>query len=153
MRVFKPFSAFIRIITEIIFDIRVFMIMLLLCLAAFSNVLVILDSNRATDDEKSIESLTGVLFFDALVHAYLTGLGDFNKDNYSTSDPVVVWIMFLLATFLVMLVFMNMLIAMMGETFGRITAIQEQSTLKEICQMIDDNNWLLNISEVFKSDR
>jgi len=153
MRVFKPFSAFIRIITEIIFDIRVFMIMLVLCLAAFANVLIILDNNRESDDEKSIESLTGFIFFDALVHAYLTGLGDFSKDNYAISDPVVVWIMFLLATFLVMLVFMNMLIAMMGETFGRITAIQEQSTLKELCQMIDDNNWLLNISEVFKGDR
>lgn len=153
MRLFKPFSAFIRIITEIIFDIRVFSVMLFLCLAAFANVLMILDNNRELEEEKSIEPFTGFILFDALVHAYLTGLGDFAKDNYAISDPVVVWIMFLLATFLVMLVFMNMLIAIMGETFGRITAIQEQSTLKELCQMIDDNNWLLDIAQVFKSDR
>lgn len=88
-----------------------------------------------------------------MIHAYLTGLGDFNKDNYSISDDVIVWVMFLLATFLVQLVFMNMLIAIMGESFGRITAIQEQSTLKEICGMIDDCHWLLEISDVFKSNR
>mmetsp|Transcript_26943 Transcript_26943/g.19397 ORF Transcript_26943/g.19397 Transcript_26943/m.19397 type:complete len:303 (+) Transcript_26943:5575-6483(+) len=153
MRIFKPFSAFIRIISEIIMDIRVFSIMLLFCLAAFANCLMILDNNRDNPDEKNIAPYTGSFVFDAMIHAYLTGLGDFNKDNYSLSDDVVVWIMFLLATFLVQLVFMNMLIAIMGESFGRITAIQEQSTLKEICGMIDDCHWLLEISDVFKSDR
>lgn len=153
MRIFKPFSAFIRIITEIIMDIRVFSVMLIFCLAAFANVLMILDNNRELEEEKNITPFTGQIIFDAMIHAYLTGLGDFNKDNYSIADDVIVWIMFLLATFLVQLVFMNMLIAIMGESFGRITAIQEQSTLKEICGMIDDCHWLLEISDVFKSNR
>lgn len=134
-------------------DIRVFSIMLLFCLAAFANVLMILDNNRDNPEDKNIAAYTGSFIFDAMIHAYLTGLGDFNKDNYSLSDDVIVWIMFLIATFLVQLVFMNMLIAIMGESFGRITAIQEQSTLKEICGMIDDCHWLLEISDVFKGDR
>lgn len=134
-------------------DIRVFSVMLLFCLAGFANVLIILDSNRTSEDEKNITPYTGQIIFDAMIHAYLTGLGDFNKDNYSIADDVIVWIMFLLATFLVQLVFMNMLIAIMGESFGRITAIQEQSTLKEICGMIDDCHWLLEISDVFKTNR
>lgn len=153
MRIFKPFSAFIRIISEIIMDIRVFSIMLLFCLAAFANVLMILDNNRDNPEDKNIAPYTGSFIFDAMIHAYLTGLGDFNKDNYSLSDNVIVWVMFLIATFLVQLVFMNMLIAIMGESFGRITAMQEQSTLKEICGMIDDCHWLLEISDVFKNDR
>lgn len=96
---------------------------------------------------------TGIVPIDALLHAYLTGLGDFNKDNYSAGDNKTMWLMFFIATILVQLVFMNMLIAIMGESFGRITAIQEQSTLKEICTMIDDHIWLLNISELYKDKR
>ena len=41
MRLFKRFSAFVRIITEIVLDIKVFFLMLFLCLCAFSNVICI----------------------------------------------------------------------------------------------------------------
>ena len=76
-------------------------------------------------------------------------MGDFNKDNYSEGNALVVWIFFLMATVLVQLVFMNMLIAIMGESFGRITAITEQAVMKEICVMMNDNIYLLNIGYLF----
>ena len=46
LRLFKPFSAFIRIISEIANDIQIFTAMLMLCLAAFANVLMVLQDNR-----------------------------------------------------------------------------------------------------------
>ena len=46
LRLFKPFSAFIRIISEIGKDIKIFTAMLLLCLAAFANCLMVLNDNR-----------------------------------------------------------------------------------------------------------
>ena len=46
MRLFRPFSAFIRMIAEILIDIRVFMVMLMLCLAAFANIVYLLNDNR-----------------------------------------------------------------------------------------------------------
>jgi len=42
MRLFKPFSAFIRMITEIIKDIQVFLVMLVIALGAFANIIFIL---------------------------------------------------------------------------------------------------------------
>lgn len=154
LRLFKDFSAFIRIISEIVKDIRVFSVMLALCLAAFANSIIVLNNNRENNGLTPIfDSYVGWGPADALIHAYLTGLGDFNKDNYSEGNAIAVWIFFLFATVLVQLVFMNMLIAIMGESFGRITAIQEQSTLKELCVMMDDHIWLLKISEVFASKR
>ena len=154
LRLFNNFSAFIRIISEIVKDIRVFSVMLALCLAAFANVIIVLNNNREINDQTPIfDSYVGWGPVDALIHAYLTGLGDFNKDNYSEGNAITVWIFFLCATVLVQLVFMNMLIAIMGESFGRITAIQEQSTLKELCVMMDDHIWLLKISQVFASKR
>jgi hypothetical protein len=154
LRLFKDFSAFIRIISEIVKDIRVFSVMLALCLAAFANCIIVLNNNREINDQTPIfDSYVGWGPADALIHAYLTGLGDFNKDNYSEGNSIVVWIFFLSATVLVQLVFMNMLIAIMGESFGRITAIQEQSTLKELCVMMDDHIWLIKIGQVFASKR
>jgi len=124
MRLFKQFSAFIRIISEIIKDIQVFSAMLFLCLAAFANCIIVLQNNRkGTDSPPIFDSFTGIEPFDAIIHAYLTGLGDFNKDNYSEGNDITIWLFFLFATILVQLVFMNMLIAIMGESFGRITAI------------------------------
>ena len=46
-----------------------------------------------------------------------------------------------------------MLIAIMGESFGRITSIADQCVLKEICIMINDHIWLLKISELFSKSR
>ena len=65
--------------------------MFFLCLAAFANCLMILQNNRANCDASVdptcapaiFDSYIGIGPIDALIHAYLTGLGDFNKDNYS----------------------------------------------------------------------
>mmetsp|Transcript_220 Transcript_220/g.321 ORF Transcript_220/g.321 Transcript_220/m.321 type:complete len:252 (-) Transcript_220:468-1223(-) len=124
MRLFQPFSAFIRMITEIIKDVKVFLVMLLISLFAFANIIFVLNKNRIVDDQAPIfEPLIGIAPIDAIIHAYLTGLGDFGKDNYSEDNSMVVWIMFILATLIVQLIFMNLLIAIMGESFARINGI------------------------------
>ena len=88
-----------------------------------------------------------------MIHAYLTGLGGFNKDNYSEYNSRSVWIMLILATIIVQLMLMNLLIAIMGESFSRITAIMQQSTLKELCAIMQDHIWLQKIDELFESKR
>lgn len=156
MRLFRAFAAFIRMITEILKDIQVFMVMLLLCLGAFTSVIMILQINRSGSDEEVApiyDAYIGFPFFDAFIHAYLTGLGDFNKDNYSERDAVITWVMFLIATVLVQLVFMNLLIAIMGESFSKIMAMMEQSTQKELCSMMEDHIWLQRIDELFATSR
>lgn len=164
LRIYKSFSAFIRMIQEIVVDIKVFSVMLFLCLAGFANIMMILNNNRDLTGQSAIyDNYVGFGPANALIHAYLTGLGDFNKDNYALQDDngnmatgdnnVITWIFFLGATFLVQLVFMNMLIAMMGESFGRISGILEQSTLKECCVMMNDHIWLLDFAEQFKKKR
>ena len=77
-------------ITEILKDIQVFLVMLIISLGAFANIIYILNLNREEESCTNnpdcgpiYDSLIGVPPLDALIHAYLTGLGDFNKDNYS----------------------------------------------------------------------
>lgn len=124
MRLFKPFSAFIRMITEIVKDVKVFLVMLMIALGSFANVIYVLNLNRLDSGSEPIyEDNVGIAPIDAVIHAYLTGLGEFGKDNYSAENAKVVWIMFILATIIVQLIFMNLLIAIMGESFARITGI------------------------------
>jgi len=122
MRLFKPFSAFIRMITEIVKDIQVFLVMLIISLAAFANIIYVLNLNREGDlaDVPIYSDLVGFAPADAMIHAYLTGLGEFGMDNYSESDSTAMWIMFFMATVIVQLIFMNLLIAIMGESFARV---------------------------------
>jgi hypothetical protein len=50
---------------------------------------------------------------------YLLMLGEFYIDGYkSGSYSLLTWIFFMLATFIVLVVFMNLLIAIMSETFS-----------------------------------
>jgi hypothetical protein len=59
-------------------------------------------------------------------------LGDFDSEAYRIGyDKNFAMVMFLLATFIICVVFMNMLIAIMGETFGQVTEEAEQSGLQE----------------------
>lgn len=154
MRLFKPFASFIRAITQIIADSMVFMFMLFLCLAAFSNILIILQSNR---EENSIEGVyddaLNNTIMSSLLNSYLTGLGEFQYDNYSEDHEYFTWGAFILATFVIQLIFMNMLIAIMGETFSRISETQDQATMREVASMISSYFYLLDIKEIYKHER
>lgn len=52
---------------------------------------------------------------------------------------------FILGTFVIQVVFMNMLIAIMGDTFARVQEVAEESGLKERVVLINDHDWLIDI--------
>ena len=58
-------------------------------------------------------ALTDATYSDFLLHVYLLDFGDFSIDGYSRLDLAI----FILAVLVVPLVFLNMLIAIMGDTF------------------------------------
>ena len=61
--------------------------------------------------------------------------------------------MFLLATFIIAVVFMNMLIAIMGETFGSVQEASVESGLRERVVLISDHAWLLDLKKIFKGKK
>lgn len=97
-----------------------------------------------------VNTYLGIPKADALISAYFMGLGEFAYDGYSVGpNSSSAWFMFLLATFITCVVFMNMLIAIMGETFGAVTEKSEQSGLNEQINLINDHVWLLDLRKLF----
>lgn len=131
MRLFRSTAYFITLISQTIFDVRIFSMMLAIILCAFANFFFVLNNNTVESDGfHYVGSYVGNTVADAFIAMYLMGLGEFDMDGYSQGTNVyMTWGFFLMGTFLVLVVFMNMLIAIMGDTFGNVQAIQEESAL------------------------
>jgi hypothetical protein len=63
-------------------------------------------------------------------------LGDFETSSYENSPAVHV--MFMLCTFLVTVVFLNVLIAVISDTFDKIQEVQDSSRVKGMAQAVYD---------------
>jgi hypothetical protein len=96
----------------------------------------------------------GDSFIDSLFYQYLLGLGDFHTDNY-TAHPanILIYIYFFLATMFTQIMFLNMLIAIMGETFGRVSEAKERSALMERTHLYGDFMWGITLTKALKGKR
>jgi hypothetical protein len=84
---------------------------------AFVNFFFIINMNQPG----TIPERTGNKWFDAWLYVYLLSLGEFGDFPFTDGrDTFIVYFMFILGTFVILVVFMNMLIAIMGDTFGNV---------------------------------
>ena len=92
---------------------------------------------------------------DSVISIYLLGaMGDFDSGQYEVGYNKYVAIgMFLLATFLIQAVFMNMLIAIMGETFGNVLEAAEQNGLREQVILMADFVWIVDLDKLLKNKK
>ena len=91
---------------------------------------------------------------DSFLHIYRISLGDFDTDRY-TAHPAAkcIWIYFFLATLLTQVMFLNMLIAIMGDTFSRVNNQKDVNALKERTKMYADFLWAIRLTEELKDQR
>jgi len=118
LRIFHPTAAFIRMITEVMKDISIFTLMLIVALMAFGNGFYILDGSGK--DVIEVRTM-GRDFWQTFAFTYQAGLGEFKTDNYADSNhEVIVWIIFVLCTLFIQILFLNMLIAIIADTFDKV---------------------------------
>lgn len=85
MRLFKETSVLIRMLGQIIHDIKAFSVMLLICVGLFATTNLILDQGRKDNgiDSPISDVAMGNAFVDSFIRAYLVGLGDYSTDSFS----------------------------------------------------------------------
>ena len=100
----------------------------------------------SNDDNAVLVKYTGIAFIDSIIAIYQFSLGDFNYDGFINSEyDYLLWGSFILCTFLMIVVFMNMIIAIMGNTFANVMEQQYETALNENISLIYDHIWLLDL--------
>jgi hypothetical protein len=157
MRLFSSLAYYVKLIMQTLSDSFPFMTMVAIIISAFANYFYVIQNNLHHEDPEGsyYDSYYGSGLGDVLVSVYLMGaLGDFDPGAYTNGyDRIAAMSMFLLATFIIAVVFMNMLIAIMGETFGQVLEGSVESGIREQVVLIADHAWLLNLKKIFKGKK
>lgn len=129
-------------------DIRYFLVMFFICIALFANAVLILDlaqvkaaekSDREEEYERLIPESINNNIFDSVLNQYLLGLGEFTLDTYPDNNiKTMVWIYFILATLFTNINFLNLLIAIISDTYARITEAKQRYALMQRTEIYAD---------------
>ena len=140
LRVFEPTAFYVLLMLETIKDTRVFIILIIFALMMFGIPLSILNSNR-TDEDEIVESQIGLWVFDMLLNQYLLALGEWEatRGNYSEGIQTnLCYAFFFAATFISQITMLNMLIAVMGDTFDRVMENKDINSIKSKLELVAD---------------
>ena len=146
MRIFNSTAYLVRMIIEIVKDMKNFVWVLMIATMAFANAYYILGRNSSPDDG----NLAGNVITDAFIFSYQMGIGNFQTDGFNTVDREILWIFFMINTLLVFVVLLNLVISIMGDTFDRVQETQELSKLRELTQMIKENEFIFSREKYFR---
>jgi hypothetical protein len=145
LRVFDSTAYLVSMITAIISDMVYFMYALIITMLAFGNAYFILGRNTEDDN------FAGSDIWEAWIYSVRTGLGDFNTDGFGTSDEVLIWIIWFINTIIIVIILLNLVIAIMGDTFGRVQETQEATKLQEFANIMRENEFLISRKYLFKN--
>lgn len=154
-RLFSSLAYYVKLIQQTIGDSLYFMFMVLVILISFGSFLYVSDRMLDGTGKSYLGEYFNNKMVDSVVSVYMLGaLSDFDTGRYKVGQArYFVMFMFILATFIVSVVFLNMLIAIMGETFGQVLEGAEENGLREQVVLITDHLWLLDLQKIFKGQK
>lgn len=124
-RIFNKTRYLIRMIREVIHDMVPFLLVLAVTTFALGLLFIIAKQNENVTLDK------GDLFIDVL-HAWRIALGDFDTDNYNMYQ----WVVFVMGSMINTMVMLNLIVAIMGDTYDRVQTGMEVADAKELTQLI-----------------
>lgn len=103
---------------------------------------------------KVIDGAFNEPILDSVVNQYLLSLGEFAIDSFEGAPhSSMIWGMFIIATFMSNIVFLNMIIAIMGDTYNRVAADWQRSALVERTRIYADYMPRIRLSDKFKDQK
>jgi len=79
-------------------------------------------------------------------------LGDFSLDAFDISqDVILIWSLFVICSIFTTVILLNMLIAIMGESFSKVNEEAEQQRVREHLQLIVENDFLIDRKKLFSN--
>ena len=133
-RLFDETRYMINLLNEVFKDMTSFLILLFYSTFSFALIYFIMVNNLKSNSNEKTEE-----FSSYIATAYLLNLGDFDTDNYGLFE----WIIFFFASVINPLIMLNLLISIMGDTYGRVKEEKEIADLKELTQMVIEGEYLM----------
>lgn len=118
MRIYKSTGFLIRIIISVIVDMRYFIFLLLTTVLAFGDAFQSLAKTNKNSENEDDVFVSG--FIMSFLYTYRMILGDFDTDDIGSTCTNLVLLFFFLCTVFNMIIMLNLLIAIISESFNRI---------------------------------
>ena len=115
-----------------------FMFLFFIALLAVGFPMLFINMNWGLTDETNIVT---ALITDAFFGNYKIALGEFPLDDWNDDDTfglAMMGVLFVLATFFSQITLLNMLIAIMGDTFGTVYAKKQSNSMRMKVQFISE---------------
>lgn len=122
--------------------------MLVIVIIAFANFFYVID--RGDSSRQYVGGYVNNHLINSFMEMYFISLGEYNYGNYSGgNNSGIMWIGFLIATFMICVVFMNLLISIMGNTLNDVQEIQQEAQYQEQALMINEFISLIDLNAKF----
>ena len=117
-------------IIEVAKNIFTFIVVMTVSVIAFTEATYSLSTNEFTDEPvlKNFSNAFRFTFFNAM--------GEFTMEGFEDNETA--WILFFLLTMSNLIVMLNMLIAIISDTYRKVASTQEEFALKELAGVISD---------------
>ena len=145
LRVFETTVIYIRLIKQTMIDMTPFFFLYVVITVIFSFAVLILNLNREDENDLYDNEIFASSYLNSFMSQYLVTLGEFSLDHYSKAGELnagIDWSFFIAATVFGQLVILNMLIAIMSNTFDKIFENQTQFKLQLKLEVLNDYSFL-----------
>ena len=71
-------------------------------------------------------------------------LGNFDTNSFGVVSVGYVWILFILCTLFNMIIMLNLLIAIISESFANVNSVAQQASYREMADIIAENTYLID---------
>lgn len=133
-RLFDKTRYMVNLLSEVFKDMVSFLILLSYSTYSFAIIYFIMVNNLLNDSGSETQP-----FSSYVASAYLLNLGDFQTENYGPFE----WVIFFFASVINPLIMLNLLISIMGDTFGRVKEEQQIADMKELTGMVIEGEYLM----------
>lgn len=134
-----------------------FMLIITVIMSAFITIFFICSCNLTDEQRKKkpyMDTHTGFRLIDAFISVYFISVGELFTENFKEPpNQYLIWPMFLLCNFLMAVVFMNMLIAIMGQTFSEVNETKIESGLEQKIALMCDYEDLIDVNKLYKKKK
>jgi len=147
LRMHRASAKFISMIVAVISDMKIFLAVFTVSLVTFSQSMYIISNNNPNPDDRFISS-----FFDSMLFTYRIALGDWDTSGLGKTDVLIILTLFILSTLFLCIIMLNLLIAIISDTYARVEGTSQNDLYKNLADLIIENEYLVPGSLIQEHD-